>query len=63
MAARDVVNLYRTDGGNALFENELKLTRNGTVSVMQCHSEEEKAQWLKTYFGIEKELRLSLIHI
>lgn len=53
-ATRDVANLYRPDGGNALMEKELKLTRNGVVTVKECHSEEEKKEWLKEYFGIEK---------
>ena len=53
-ANRDVANLYREDGGNALMENELKLTRNGMVTVMECHNDEEKKEWLKQYFGIEK---------
>ena len=47
-------NLYTKEGNRSLIDHTLSLQRQGEKVTEECHSEEEKKEWLKKYFGIEK---------
>ena len=51
----DAANLWLRDGSRALLEDTLTLKKNGETIIKECTSPEEKRQWLKAYFGIEKQ--------
>ena len=53
-ASKPVINLYTNEGNRSLIDHTLSLQRQGEKVTEECHSEEEKKEWLKKYFGIEK---------
>ena len=53
-ASKPVINLYTKEGNRSLIDHTLSLQRQGEKVTEECHSEEEKKEWLKKYFGIEK---------
>ena len=53
-ASKPVINLYTNEGNRSLIDHTLSLQRQGEKVTEEYHSEEEKKEWLKKYFGIEK---------
>ena len=53
-SGKPVINLYKEGNNYSLIDQELTIQKNGENVTEECHSEEEKREWLRKYFGIEK---------
>lgn len=53
-SSKPVINLYKNGSNRSLIDKTLTIQENGKQVTEECHSEEEKRKWLKTWFGIEK---------
>ena len=56
-SGKPVINLYTAEGNRSLIDQKLIIQKNGETVTKECHSEGEKQEWLKEWFGIEKQSR------
>ena len=56
-SGKPVINLYTAEGNRSLIDQKLIIQKNGETVTKECHSEGEKREWLKEWFGIEKQSR------
>lgn len=54
-SGKPVINLYTAEGNRSLIDQKLTIQKNGETVTEECHSDEEKREWLKEWFGIEKQ--------
>lgn len=53
-SSKPVINLYTKEGNRSLIDHTMSLQNQGEKVTEEYGSEEEKKEWLKKYFGIEK---------